>query len=126
MDLIRAVSEPSPALIWGLISRGIGAVFAIAFFSIARQVIPIAGRHGVIPVQDTLAHLPASMPPLQRMLHLECRHFLADHNLNYTDRAGMAVGVEVRVPLLDLELVNFATRIPSSLMDRCCRADACG
>jgi asparagine synthase (glutamine-hydrolysing) len=46
---------------------------------------------------------------------LETRHFLADHNLNYTDRAGMAAGVEVRVPLLDLDLVNFAAKIPASM-----------
>jgi asparagine synthase (glutamine-hydrolysing) len=46
------------------------------------------------------------------MLYLEAKHFLADHNLNYTDKASMAAGVEVRVPLLDLDLVDFATRIP--------------
>ena len=49
------------------------------------------------------------------MLFLETRHFLADHNLNYTDRAGMAAGVEVRVPLLDLELIDFAAKIPASM-----------
>jgi asparagine synthase (glutamine-hydrolysing) len=49
------------------------------------------------------------------MLYLEAKHFLADHNLNYTDKTGMAAGVEVRVPLLDVELVEFATRLPSAL-----------
>jgi len=49
------------------------------------------------------------------MLFLETRHFLADHNLNYTDRAGMSAGVEVRVPLLDLDLLDFAARIPASM-----------
>jgi asparagine synthase (glutamine-hydrolysing) len=47
------------------------------------------------------------------MLYVEAKHFLADHTLNYTDRAGMAVGVEVRVPLLDVDLVRFATRLPA-------------
>ena len=42
----------------------------------------------------------------------------ADHNLNYTDRAGMAAGVEIRVPLLDLDLVRFATRVPARLKQR--------
>jgi len=37
---------------------------------------------------------------------------LADHNLNYTDKLSMATGVEVRVPLLDPELVNFAAALP--------------
>ena len=52
------------------------------------------------------------------MLYLETKHFLADHNLNYTDRAGMAVGVEVRVPLLDIDLVSFATTLPSHYKQR--------
>lgn len=73
---------------------------------------------GIDPVQDTLARLPASTPPLQRMLHLECRHFLADHNLNYTDKMGMAAGVEVRVPLLDVDLVALAARLPPGLKQR--------
>jgi asparagine synthase (glutamine-hydrolysing) len=49
------------------------------------------------------------------MLHLEQRHFLADHNLNYLDKTTMAFSVEGRVPLLDLELVEFAAAIPSDL-----------
>jgi asparagine synthase (glutamine-hydrolysing) len=47
------------------------------------------------------------------MLFLETKYFLADHNLNYTDKMGMAAGVEVRVPLLDQDLVRFAARVPS-------------
>ena len=40
------------------------------------------------------------------------KYFLVDHNLNYTDKMSMATGVEVRVPFLDIELVEFATQIP--------------
>ena len=67
------------------------------------------------PLLQTLTRIPKGQDRLQRMLLLDTVHFLADHNLNYTDRAGMAVGVEVRVPLLDLELVEFAARLPSSM-----------
>lgn len=70
------------------------------------------------PLLDNLSRIPDERDRLQQMLFLEMRHFLADHNLNYTDRAGMAVGVEVRVPLLDLELVEFATRVPSAQKQR--------
>jgi asparagine synthase (glutamine-hydrolysing) len=66
-------------------------------------------------VLNSLAAIPDEHDRLQRMLYLEARHFLADHNLNYTDRAGMAVGVEIRVPLLDLDVVRFATRVPSRM-----------
>ena len=49
---------------------------------------------------------------LNKLLYLEVYTFLIDHNLNYTDKAGMANSVEIRVPYLDLELVEFSTTIP--------------
>src|ERR1700722_223911 len=67
------------------------------------------------PLLESLRLISAERDPLQRMLYLESRHFLVGHNLNYTDRAGMAAGVEVHVPLLDLDLVAFAARVPSRL-----------
>jgi asparagine synthase (glutamine-hydrolysing) len=51
--------------------------------------------------------------PVERALRLEQRFFLTDHNLNYTDKTGMAVGVEIRVPFLDPDLVAFAARMPT-------------
>jgi asparagine synthase (glutamine-hydrolysing) len=65
------------------------------------------------PLLDSLEQISSERDPLNRMLYLEAKHFLADHNLNYTDKMGMALGVEIRVPLLDLEIVDFATRIPA-------------
>jgi asparagine synthase (glutamine-hydrolysing) len=70
------------------------------------------------PLFGSLSRIPKEHDPLQRMLYLETKHFLADHNLNYTDRAGMAVGVEIRVPLLDVDLVHFATRVPAGYKQR--------
>ncbi|MDX9768558.1 MAG: asparagine synthase (glutamine-hydrolyzing), partial [Ectothiorhodospiraceae bacterium] len=64
------------------------------------------------PLLTSLRMVADGVPPLERMLYLECRHFLADHNLNYTDKMSMAAGVEVRVPLLDPDLVALAARIP--------------
>ncbi len=52
---------------------------------------------------------------LNKLLYLEIYTFLIDHNLNYTDKAGMANGVEIRVPYLDVELVEFSTKIPVNL-----------
>ncbi len=50
-------------------------------------------------------------PLVERMLDLEMHGFLPDHNLNYTDKASMAHGVEVRVPFLDERLLAYAHRI---------------
>lgn len=70
------------------------------------------------PLLRTLSCLPSDTEPLNRMLYLECKHFLADHNLNYTDKMGMAAGVEVRVPLLDLDLVQLAGSLPIDMKQR--------
>ena len=71
-----------------------------------------------MPMLNFLHPLPTTVAPLDRMLALEQRFFLADHNLIYTDKMSMAVGVEVRVPFLDLDLVDFAARIPLGLKQR--------
>jgi asparagine synthase (glutamine-hydrolysing) len=70
------------------------------------------------PMLEFLKPLPASVHPIDRMLALEQRFFLADHNLTYTDKMSMAAGVEVRVPFLDLDLVEHAARIPARLKQR--------
>lgn len=59
--------------------------------------------------------IPDEKSILNQVLFWEMNTFLVDHNLNYTDKLAMACGVEVRVPYLDLELVNFATTIPPEL-----------
>ena len=43
---------------------------------------------------------------------------MPDHNLTYTDKLSMASGVEVRVPFLDSELVDFVSTIPMKYKQR--------
>lgn len=62
--------------------------------------------------------LDKKVSDLDRMLFWELKTFLVDHNLNYTDKLGMAVGVEARVPFLDLDLVEFSQSIPISMKMR--------
>lgn len=76
------------------------------------------GTDEAAPYLQSLASIPREPSALNRMLHLELRHFLADHNLNYTDKMAMAAGVEVRVPLIDQEIVEFAARIPPGYKQR--------
>jgi asparagine synthase (glutamine-hydrolysing) len=70
------------------------------------------------PFLEALQRIPNEPDTLNRLLFLEKKFFLADHNLNYTDKTGMAAGVETRVPLLDIDLVAFAARIPSHMKQR--------
>jgi len=65
-------------------------------------------------LSDSIATLPEGVSRLNQMLHLDRSFFLADHNLNYTDKTAMACGVEVRVPFLDIDLVSFTERLPDS------------
>lgn len=59
--------------------------------------------------------IPDEKNLLNRILYWEIKSFLVDHNLNYTDKMAMAVGVEARVPFLDAELVDFSLTIPPEL-----------
>lgn len=70
------------------------------------------------PLEDYISALPPGMTPLQRMLQIEMRFFLPDHNFNYTDKVSMAEGVEVRVPLVDLEMVSVAAKIPDKFKQK--------
>lgn len=49
---------------------------------------------------------------VNRLLYAELFGFLPDHNLNYSDKASMASGVEVRVPLIDRRLMQFMADVP--------------
>ena len=70
------------------------------------------------PLRASLNRLPGGVHPLNRMLYLDTKHFLADHNLGYLDKMCMAEGVEARVPLLDPDLVALAARLPVSFKQK--------
>jgi asparagine synthase (glutamine-hydrolysing) len=53
-----------------------------------------------------------------RMCFTDLHMFMLGLNLTYTDRASMAASVEVRVPFIDREMVNFAMSIPGKLKFR--------
>lgn len=67
------------------------------------------------PLHKSLERVDQNASPLQKMLYLECKHFLADHNLNYADKMGMAASIEIRVPLLDHDLLKLASIIPDQM-----------
>lgn len=53
--------------------------------------------------------------PAHQMLYLDFKTFLPALNLTYTDKTSMAHSVDVRVPLLDLDIIRFVERMPSNL-----------
>ena len=64
------------------------------------------------PMRDFLMEIDDTTHPIDKMLLVEQRFFLADHNLIYTDKMSMAAGIEVRVPFLDNEVLEAAAKLP--------------
>lgn len=127
LDQRRAIGRRLSRLLLG--AGGSGDERLAAYFSWARRddLTPLysgnmrAALAGVLaeqPLLDFLAEVDPGCSDLERLLALEQRFFLADHNLLYTDKMSMAVGVEVRVPFLDQDLVELAARIPDRFKQR--------
>ena len=55
---------------------------------------------------------------LNRIIYADLKTSLADDLLAMTDRMSMAASIECRAPLVDFELVELASRMPSSLKVR--------
>jgi len=56
--------------------------------------------------------------PLSRLLYVDLKTWLANDILVKVDRMSMAVSLEVRAPLLDHRVIEFAARVPSVLKFR--------
>ncbi len=63
--------------------------------------------------RDLFAKCSSSL--LNRLLYVDMKTLMADDILTKVDRASMAVGLEVRTPLLDYRLVEMCARMPARL-----------
>lgn len=63
-------------------------------------------------MNDFLNMTPKNLSKIEKMLLIEKRFFLSDHNLLYNDKMSMASSIEIRVPFLDIEFENFCNEIP--------------
>ncbi len=56
--------------------------------------------------------MPHGHHPLETFMYVDRSTWLPEESLHRTDRSGMAHGLEMRVPLIDLEVTSLADRIP--------------
>jgi asparagine synthase (glutamine-hydrolysing) len=79
--------------------------------SVAAALTDVGDTAG--PVEE-LRIRAAGRDSLQQMLYVDTRLWLPDDLLTVGDKTSMAASVEMRVPFLDRDLVEFVERLPSS------------
>ena len=84
-------------------------IFDASFLSSVDTQAPLKSQQGIYEQAD------ADGAFLNRMLHLDLKYTLADNDLRKVNGMCDLAGVNVHYPLLDLEMVNFAAKVPSHL-----------
>jgi asparagine synthase (glutamine-hydrolysing) len=77
------------------------------------DVLPVGAGDGVIDFWRDLEPEMDNADELGAFQVLEVRSSLPDELMLYADKISMAHGLEVRVPFLDKEVVEFAARLPA-------------
>jgi asparagine synthase (glutamine-hydrolysing) len=81
------------------------------------SVVIGGGTEPLTPLTDR-GSWPPLEDPIERMMYFDQISYLPDDILTKTDRASMCVSLEVRAPLLDHRLVEFAWTLPLSMKVR--------
>ena len=97
---------------------GRNMAWKVIFSDAEKQLLLTDSFRRQLPARDPFQHVrdleaqAGSATDLQQAMYVDLSMFLPDCVLNQTDRMSMAISQEVRVPILDHELVEFAAAVP--------------
>ncbi len=110
MDVLHHTSEPE------LFQNFIGTIGPLRADRMAK-LVPGASHSAPVPFESFWPEL-AGLDWRAKIDQVFLRTFLTDTVLTKTDRAGMAYGLEARVPFLDDQMVDFSARLPFEFKSR--------
>lgn len=105
-EKLRKLAEALPAADGGAMYRSLLSCW------VDPSEILLSGQPVEDPVERRQARIPQALDSIERAMLLELQAYLPDDILVKVDRASMAVGLEVRAPFLDHEVVETALAIP--------------
>src|SRR5207247_6544551 len=78
-------------------------------------IVPDDAGDKILECWEDLNELMTDMDELGGFQYVEVRSTLPDELLMYADKLSMAHSLELRVPYLDKEIVQYAERLPAQL-----------
>ncbi len=78
----------------------------------SNNMLNLLGNHDAAAIQSDLFAAAEVDDPREAMLYVDTMSYMPDDCLFKVDRMSMAHGLEVRVPLLDREVIEYAAQIP--------------
>ena len=88
-------------------------------------IVPADAGEKILECWEDLTELMTDTDELGGFQYVEVRSTLPDELLMYADKLSMAHGLELRVPYLDKEIVQFAERLPARFKVRGAHRNGC-